>query len=112
VATSPVPSGGKDRAGVPGRSPPSSAGPADFHSFLWDDGTLTDLGARTNPWDLNDNAQIVGGGPPAFLWQDGVIIDLATLGGSTMALDINEHGQAVGVSTTSSGVEHAVLWTR
>jgi probable HAF family extracellular repeat protein len=28
-----------------------------------------------------------------------------------MALDVNEAGTAVGVSTASSGVEHAVLWT-
>jgi probable HAF family extracellular repeat protein len=73
---------------------------------------LTDLGARGIPWDINDKGQIVGGGEPAFLWQDGIIIDLATLGGGTMALDVNEAGTAVGVSTTASGVEHAVLWTR
>lgn len=86
-------------------------GPADVRTFLWDDGTLTDLGTRAIPWDINDEGQIVGGGPPAFLWQDGVIIDLATLGGATMALDVNETGTAVGLSTTASGAEHAVLWT-
>jgi probable HAF family extracellular repeat protein len=86
-------------------------GPTDYRTFLWDDGTTTDLGVRTNPSDINDKGQVVGGGPPAFLWQDGVIIDLSTLGGGTMALDVNEAGTAVGVSTTPSGVEHAVLWT-
>jgi len=87
-------------------------GPADVRTFLWDDGTLTDLGTRAIPWEINDKGQIVGGGPPAFVWQDGIIIDLATLGGGTMALDVNETGTAVGVSATPSGVEHAVLWTR
>ena len=86
-------------------------GPTDYRTFLWDDGTTTDLGVRTNPSDINDKGQVVGGGPPAFLWQDGVIIDLATLGGGTMALDVNEAGTAVGVSATASGVEHAALWT-
>ena len=89
----------------------STAGPTDFHAFLWDDGTTTDLGVRTIPWDINDRGQIVGGGHPAFLWQDGVIIDLTALGGGTMAVDVNEAGTAVGGSTTASGVEHAVLWT-
>ncbi len=86
-------------------------GPADVHTFLWDNAALTDLGVRTIPWEINDKGQIVGGGAPAFLWQDGVTIDLATLGGGTLALDINETGTAVGVSTGASGVERAVLWT-
>jgi probable HAF family extracellular repeat protein len=88
-----------------------TAGGSDFQAFLWDDGTLTDLGARETPWDINDTGLIVGGGPPAFVWQDGIIIELATLGGASMALDVNEAGTVVGVSPDPSGLEHAVLWT-
>lgn len=61
---------------------------------------------------MNDGGQVVGVvGNHAFLWQDGVMTDLGTLGGATSgASDINELGQIVGSSDTASGVHHASVW--
>src|SRR5213080_4303909 len=67
---------------------------------------------------VNEAGQVVGwsqGSYPdpihAFLWENGTMTDLGTLGGSTArAYDINDKGQVVGVSSTSSGLNHAFLW--
>jgi uncharacterized membrane protein len=41
------------------------------------------------------------------------MIDMGTFGGSlTVAVRINNKGQAVGWSETGSGAAHAFLWTR
>jgi probable HAF family extracellular repeat protein len=46
----------------------------------------------------------------AFFWNDGVMTDLGTLGGTdSRAEDINEGSQVVGISETALGT-HAVLW--
>jgi probable HAF family extracellular repeat protein len=99
------------------------------HAVLWENGTITDLGMP--PWDdsalasgINERGQIIGAGggefsaPHAILWDNGTIIDLGILDtwffddgrlDFSAAYGINERGQIVGVSTTSTGV-HAVLW--
>jgi probable HAF family extracellular repeat protein len=47
----------------------------------------------------------------AFLWADGVMTNLGTLGGSTHAVDINEAGQVVGGSYTAGAFSHyAFVW--
>ena len=48
----------------------------------------------------------------AFLWKDGTMTDLGTLGGATSwAYGINNRGQVVGYSETASGEMRAFLWT-
>ena len=47
----------------------------------------------------------------AFLWRNGAIQDLGTLGGdNSLACAINRRGQAVGYSSTDDGSVHACLW--
>ena len=97
-----------------------------FHAFLWQNGVMTDLGtlpgeAQSVAVSINDLGQVVGGnavafaflvaGGHAFLWQNGVMTDLGTLGGAfSTASGINNLGQVVGISNTTSGVPHAFLW--
>jgi probable HAF family extracellular repeat protein len=61
--------------------------------------------------------QVVGGADTVslfehgFLWEDGAMQDLGTLGGSrSYAYAINTSGQIVGYATTPSGEDRACLW--
>jgi len=90
------------------------------HPFLWDRGTLIDLlpgdcGGGAN--DINNLGWVVGqyacgsGSDRAFLWQDGVLVDLGTLGGDTAtAVRINDQGEIVGFSDTATYETHAFVW--
>ena len=85
---------------------------------------LTDLGNLGGPqsaqaYDINDVGQVVGyatsaAGPQrAFLWQDGGMTELGTLGGSaSLANALNDAGQVVGTSrtTTGSSATNPFLW--
>ncbi len=47
----------------------------------------------------------------AYLWSDGKLTDLGTLGGqNTFAHDLNDKGQVVGQSQNGEGVYHAFVW--
>lgn len=87
------------------------------HAFLWQNGTLTDLGTLNGITSLatgiNDKGQIAGQSfignryQHAFMWQNGQMRDLGCLPGETYsrADTINANGDILG----SSG-SHAVTW--
>jgi len=84
------------------------------YAFLWSDGVLTDLvGPRGIVSAINERGQVVGsivGGPP-FLWENGTVTYLPSLGAWATPGDINDRGQVIGVSQLpSSTTSHAVLW--
>ena len=79
--------------------------------------TLPTLGGSTAANALNGREQIVGvstvpsGARHAFLYANGTIADLQTLGGTNSeALDINDAGHIVGASDTASGAQHAFIY--
>lgn len=48
----------------------------------------------------------------AVLWDDGVLIDMGTLGGPVShALDVNARGEAAGWAVTADGLMHAFRWS-
>jgi probable HAF family extracellular repeat protein len=71
--------------------------------------------------DINDGGQIVGWSDTtsgqqrhAVLWNNGVVVDLGTLGGTTSEANaINKRGEVVGHSTKAQGfASYAWLWYR
>jgi len=105
-------------------------------AFLWQDGVMKDLGTLGTGTDavalaMNERGQIVGnsftntianpvtGSPTSdpFLWQNGTMIDLGTLGGtSSDTIDgpfVNRRGQVVGSSNLAGDIHfHPFLWTK
>ncbi|MCW3058290.1 MAG: peptidase family protein [Capsulimonas sp.] len=101
-------------------------------AFLRADGQTRMLGTlggdHSTAYDVNDNGLVVGKADlartylertthgftrptHAFLWRDGVMQDLGTLGGdNSLACAVNQSGQSVGYSATDEGVNHACLW--
>jgi len=67
---------------------------------------------------INDRGQVIGTRVPtggafvhAFIWENGKLTDLGTLGGAESdAVAVNARNQIAGVSNTRRGARHAVLW--
>jgi len=74
----------------------TTAGDVDRHAFLWQGGSMTDLGTlggnSSEAVGINRLGQIAGnsaaadGATHAVLWQSGTMTDLGTLGGSASEL--------------------------
>lgn len=83
---------------------------------------ITDLGTLGGPTStalgINDQGQIVGsadteeGYRHAYLWQEGHMTDLGTLGmiHQTEAWGINNVGQVVGIASNDGGIGRSFLW--
>jgi probable HAF family extracellular repeat protein len=95
----------------------AKTGSGSNHAFIYNDGTMTDLGAgQAN--SINANGQVVGySGNHAFLYSNGVMTDfnsmIATSSGWTLksATGINDNRQVVGYGTNPSGQTDAFLLT-
>jgi probable HAF family extracellular repeat protein len=84
--------------------------------IVWQDGTPTAIGPGT-PVALNQRGQVIGwrsvapGKVHAFLWSNGRMTDLGTLGGKwSYPTAISDRGQVVGYSTDRRGVQHGFVW--
>ena len=57
------------------------------------------------------SAEVADGRQHAFLWQNGIMRDLGTLGGqSSRATAINDAGQVTGSATTAAGDTRSFMW--
>ena len=104
-----------------------------YHVFVWENDVMTDIFDNVetasglihgSASDINESGHIAGSwkdpatgsATRAFLWEDGTMTDLGTLGGNTShATGVNDYGQVVGFSSTASGTSarastRAFLW--
>jgi probable HAF family extracellular repeat protein len=86
--------------------------------YIWKNGIKTNIGkcgGSADVYAINDAVQVVGSDIASpFVWKDGVTTPLSVLDSNSgysdsQALGINNKGQIVGYSPTSTTV-HAVLW--
>lgn len=85
---------------------------------LWTGGSVVALASSGYARDINARGDVVlttAAGPAgearAFLWRDGTLVDLGTLGNvSSAATGINARGEVVGVSENGSGAGRGFIW--
>jgi len=94
-----------------------------LHAFIWQDGTMRDLGglpggiypsaSAVNIFGLVAGSDLIpGSGSRAFLWFDGLIFDLDSFDGyNGSSAAINDFGQVVGWAHTPAGME-PLPWSR
>src|SRR5258708_16815350 len=109
------------RGRVVGRADPTASLVLGFspHAFLWENGTMTDLGTLDGLFGvasgINARGQVVADSSEghAFLWENGKMTNLGTLSGlpfsSATATGINARGQVVDSSSTTASYPHAFL---
>lgn len=106
-------------------SSPNASGFPTLDPFLWNNGTMVDLGGLGGTFGfaqcVNNRGQVIGQSnlagdevQHAFVWEQGTMKDLGTLGGSfSLAIWLNNKGKAVGGSdTTGNESFHATLWRK
>lgn len=100
-----------------------SAADGDFHAFLFNRGRMMDLGTypqlfRYCALCINNQGQValyaVGAGERryTFFYNEGMMTDVGSLGGSTWPKAINDSGQLVCNSHTADGKERAFLYSQ
>lgn len=116
-------------------TPNDTTGLPTLHPFLYENGTMRDLGSLGGTISMpgsitlgggtrvmNDNGDVAGTSMlagdevwHAFYWSKGAMVDLGTLGGSTSdAVAISNKGQVIGRAkvTDTPFVRHAFLWEK
>jgi len=96
-----------DRGAVTGRSQVSDDV---WHGFLWQHGTITDLGGTFWPTDINNSGQILGSrddAPGAWVWSKGRFHRAGEL---SSAKAINEQGDVLG-QMPKDGLDRPALWS-
>jgi probable HAF family extracellular repeat protein len=88
------------------------------HAFVYRDGIATDLGTfggqNSHAAGLNEAGDVIvrtTSGVSAIAYADGTAVQLGSFGGNTTVYGLNEAGDAVGSSATSTGAPRAFLYT-
>jgi probable HAF family extracellular repeat protein len=87
------------------------------HAFLWDRGQVTDLGMLGSgptavAFGINNSGQITGGSfDSAFLWENGVMSRLGTVGyQASVGKAINASGDVAGYASNTNQPSHSFIY--